>query len=59
INPTAKLAEGFEKLANTPMPPMNIVLNDQEIADVLEFLVTLKKPGKPMKPKAAKPGQFE
>ncbi|MBG86027.1 MAG: glycosyl hydrolase [Verrucomicrobiales bacterium] len=59
INPTAKLAEGYEKLVNTPMPPMNIVLDDQEIADVLEFLVTLKKPGKPVKPKAAKSGKFE
>lgn len=59
VNPTAELAEGYEKLVNTPMPPMNIVLNDQEIADVLEYLVALKKPGKPIKSKAAKVGEFE
>ena len=59
VNPTAKLAEGYEKLVNTPMPPMNIVLNDQEIANVLEFLITLKKPGKPAPPRKNKTGQFE
>lgn len=60
LNPTAKLAEGFESLVNTPMPPMGIVLNDQEIADVMEFLLTLKSPEKPIMPKAAaNPGQFE
>ena len=59
INPTAKLAAGYEKLVNTPMPPMNIVLDDQQIADVLEFLATLKKPGKPINPKAAKSDKFE
>ncbi len=59
VNPTAKLAEGFEQLVNTPMPPMNIVLNDQELTDVMEFLLTLKKPGKPIAPKPARVGEFE
>ena len=44
VNPTATLAKGYEKLVNSPMPPMNIVLNEQEIEDVLEYLMTLKKP---------------
>ncbi len=43
VNPTATLAKGYEKLINSPMPPMNIVLNEQEIEDVLEYLVTLKE----------------
>ena len=59
VNPTAALAEGYEKLVNTPMPPMNIVLDEQQIADVLEFLVTLKKPGKPPTKKADPTGGFE
>ena len=43
VNPTAQLAEGFDKLGASPMPPMNILLNDQEIADVMAYLMTLKK----------------
>ena len=42
VNPTAELAEGFDKLGASPMPPMNIILNDQELADVMAYLLTLK-----------------
>ena len=42
VNPTAELAEGFDKLGASPMPPMNILLNDQELADVMAYLLTLK-----------------
>ena len=42
VNPSAELAEGFDQLGASPMPPMNILLNDQEIADVMAFLMTLK-----------------
>jgi len=42
VNPTAELAEGFDKLGASPMPPMNILLNDQELADVMTYLLTLK-----------------
>ena len=37
------LAEGFDKLGASPMLPMNIILNDQEIADVMAYLLTLKE----------------
>jgi mono/diheme cytochrome c family protein len=43
VNPTAELAEGFDKLGASPMPPMNILLNDQELADVMAYLMTLKE----------------
>ena len=43
VEPAAELAEGFEKLVASPMPPMNIVLTDQELDDVMAFLMTLKK----------------
>ena len=59
VDPPAKLAAGFEKIVNTPMPPMNIVLNDQELADIMEFLLTLKQVGQPVKPKAGVIGSFE
>ena len=42
INPTAQLAEGFDKLGASPMPPMNILLDEQELADVMAYLMTLK-----------------
>ena len=29
-------------MADRPMPPMNIILNDQELADVMAYLLTLK-----------------
>ena len=29
VDPTATLAEGFDKLGASPMPPMNLLLNDQ------------------------------
>ena len=43
VNPTAELAEGFDKLGASPMPTMNILLNDQELADVMAYLLTLKE----------------
>jgi putative membrane-bound dehydrogenase-like protein len=59
VNPSAKLAEGYEQLVNTPMPPMNIVLNDQELADVMDFLLTLKSKVKPVKAPTTAAGAFE
>jgi mono/diheme cytochrome c family protein len=42
VNPTAQLAEGFDKIGASPMPPMNILLNEQELADLMAYLMTLK-----------------
>jgi putative membrane-bound dehydrogenase-like protein len=42
VNPTAQLAEGFDKMGASPMPPMNILLNEQELADLMAYLMTLK-----------------
>ena len=36
------LAEGFDKLGARPMPPINILHNDQQLADVMAYLLTLK-----------------
>jgi len=42
INPTAQLAEGFDQLGASPMPPMNLLLDEQQLADVMAYLMTLK-----------------
>ncbi len=42
VNPNGKLAEGFEKLGISPMPPMNLILKPQELADVEAFILSLK-----------------
>jgi len=41
IEPGAAIAEGYPG-EFSPMPPMNLLLTDQEITDVLEYLKTLK-----------------
>jgi putative membrane-bound dehydrogenase-like protein len=55
LEPNAKLAKGFENLKISPMPPMGVVLNEQDLADILAFLSTLTTPPKdgvtvPVKP---------
>ncbi|MEQ1852311.1 MAG: c-type cytochrome, partial [Chthoniobacteraceae bacterium] len=42
MEPNAVLAQGFEKLGVSPMPPLPLILKPQEIADVLAFLQSLK-----------------
>lgn len=44
MEPNAKLAKGFENLAISPMPPLGVILKEQELADILAFLGTLKTP---------------
>ena len=60
MDPNAKLAKGFENLTISPMPPLGVILKEQELADILAFLDTLKTPPKdgvtvPVK----KPNPFE
>ena len=43
VNPSAQLAEGFDKLGASPMPPVNILLNEKEMADLMAYLLTLKQ----------------
>ena len=46
MDPNAKLAKGFENLAISPMPPLGVLLKEQELADILAFLSTLTTPPK-------------
>jgi mono/diheme cytochrome c family protein len=38
LEPSAKLAEGYDQTPVSPMPPMGLILKPQELADVLAFL---------------------
>jgi mono/diheme cytochrome c family protein len=46
MDPNAKLAKGFENLTISPMPPLGVILKEQEVADILAFLQTLTTPPK-------------
>ena len=46
MDPNAKLAKGFENLPISPMPPLGMLLKEQELADILAFLSTLTTPPK-------------
>ena len=46
MDPNAKLAKGFESLTISPMPPLGVLLKEQETADILAYLDTLKTPPK-------------
>lgn len=46
MEPNAKLAKGFESLGVSPMPPVGLLLKEQELADILAFLQTLTTPPK-------------
>src|SRR5687767_6918190 len=46
MDPNAKLAKGFESLTISPMPPLGVLLKEQEVEDILAYLDTLKTPPK-------------
>jgi mono/diheme cytochrome c family protein len=46
MDPNAKLAQGFENLPISPMPPLGALLKEQELEDILAYLATLKTPPK-------------
>ena len=46
MDPNAKLAKGFESLTISPMPPLGVLLKEQELADILAYLHTLTTPPK-------------
>ena len=41
VDPGATIAEGFQGQVS-PMPPMGVLLTQQELADVMAYLMTLK-----------------
>jgi cytochrome c553 len=46
MDPNAKFAKGFENLTISPMPPLGVILKEQDVADILAFLQTLTTPPK-------------
>ena len=44
VDPTSELAEGFDSGNASPMVPMKFILNEQELSDIMAFLLTLQKP---------------
>lgn len=60
MDPNAKLAKGYEKLTISPMPPLGILLKEQELADIVAFLGTLTTPPKDgITVPVQKPSEFE
>lgn len=46
MEPNARLAKGFETLTISPMPPLGVLLKEQELEDILAYLSTLTTPPK-------------
>ena len=46
MEPNARLANGYESLTISPMPPLGVLLKEQELADILAYLQTLTTPPK-------------
>jgi len=60
MDPNATLAKGYENLEISPMPPVGVLLKEQELADILAFLQTLTTPPKDgVTVPVQKPSQFE
>ncbi len=43
LDPNARLAQGYEAMKISPMPPMGLILKPQELADVKAFILSLKE----------------
>ena len=46
MDPNARYAKGYENLTISPMPPLGVLLKEQELADILAYLQTLTTPPK-------------
>jgi putative membrane-bound dehydrogenase-like protein len=46
MDPNANFAKGYENLTISPMPPLGVLLKEQELADILAYLQTLTTPPK-------------
>lgn len=46
MDPNASFAKGFEGLTISPMPPLGVLLKEQELEDILAYLSTLTTPPK-------------
>jgi putative membrane-bound dehydrogenase-like protein len=46
MDPNAKFAKGYENLEISPMPPLGVLLKEQDLADILAYLGTLITPPK-------------
>jgi len=43
LNPNARLADGYTLTPISPMPPLNLILKPQELADIKAFILMLKE----------------
>jgi putative membrane-bound dehydrogenase-like protein len=60
MEPNAKFAKGYEHLTISPMPPLGVLLKEQELADILAYLGTLTTPPKDgVTVPVRKPNEFE
>lgn len=46
MDPNARFAKGYENLTISPMPPLGVLLKEQEVADILAYLAALTTPPK-------------
>lgn len=46
MDPNARLAEGYTQLEISPMPPVGVLLKEQDLADIMAYLLTLTTPPK-------------
>jgi mono/diheme cytochrome c family protein len=46
MEPNAQFAQGYENLEISPMPPLGVLLKEQELEDIMVYLSTLTTPPK-------------